>query len=167
MKRALRRLDSVRQQLLDTVTPLDAATFSKRPSATEWSVADIVEHLSLVEDRVRSDLAKAIEREPQRLPLLRRLVPTSVVASRLVRVRSPQAVTPKATKPKAAGLEQLGRSRAELKALCEQHGEQRLRTAVFKHPFLGPIGGVAAVSFIGYHERRHLKQIREVLRKIS
>lgn len=167
MNRALNRLDTVRQQLLDTVTPLDSATFSRRPSETEWSVADIVEHLSLVEDRVRSDLAKAVEREPQHLPLLRRLIPTSVVALRLVRVKSPRAVTPTETKTKEAGLEQLSRSRAQLKALCDQHGEQRLRTVVFKHPFLGPIGGVAAVSFVGYHERRHLKQIREVLRKIN
>jgi len=28
------------------------------------------------------------------------------------------------------------------------------------------IDGVATVSFVGYHEQRHYKQIREVLRKL-
>ena len=167
MKRALRRLDSVRQQLLKIVTPLDADIFARRPSETEWSVGEIIEHLALVEDRVRGDLAKAVQREPQHLPFLRRLIPTAIVASRVVRVKSPQAVTPKQATNKDEALEQLNHSRSELKLLCEQHGAERLRTVVFKHPFLGPIGGVAAVSFIGYHEQRHLKQIREVLQKIN
>ena len=41
--------------------------------------------------------------------------------------------------------------------------EERFRNLVFTHPFLGEIDGVATVSFIGYHELRHYKQIREVL----
>ena len=32
---------------------------------------------------------------------------------------------------------------------------------------VGEIDGVATVSFVGYHEHRHFKQIREVLKKIK
>jgi len=38
---------------------------------------------------------------------------------------------------------------------------------VFKHPFLGEIDGTATISFIGYHELRHYKQIREVIKKLD
>ena len=38
---------------------------------------------------------------------------------------------------------------------------------VFKHPFLGEIDGIATVSFVGYHELRHYKQIREVIKKLG
>jgi hypothetical protein len=54
-----------------------------------------------------------------------------------------------------------------LKNLCATQGNDRFRQIIFKHPFLGEIDGVAAVSFIGYHELRHYKQIREVLRKLE
>ena len=52
----------------------------------EWSVAEIINHLYLVEERVIKDLEKALAREPRKLGLMRRLVPTSIVASRLIRV---------------------------------------------------------------------------------
>ncbi len=167
MKRVLRRLDSVHQRLLDTVTPLDADTLQSRPSENEWSIAEIIHHLFLVEERVLNDLEKAVAREPQRVPFLRRFLPTSVVSSRLLRVKSPQAVTPTETPANNQALDELNRARSELKAFCSRHGESRFRTIVFKHPFLGPIDGVATVSFVGYHERRHLRQIREVLRKVN
>ncbi len=45
--------------------------------------------------------------------------------------------------------------------------EDRLKQVVFKHPFLGEIDGTATISFIGYHELRHYKQIREVIKKLD
>ena len=167
MKRALSRLGSVRQTLLDTLSPLDSKTFQTRPAEDEWSVGEIVQHLCLVEERVVSDLNKAIEGGPQHLPFLRRFMPTSIVSWRLVRVKSPRAVTPEAQPVKEIAVERLKSSRAELEQFCRDHDEARIRTIVFRHPFLGPINGVATVSFVGYHERRHLKQIREVLQKLK
>jgi hypothetical protein len=82
-------------------------------------------------------------------------------------VKSPKAVTPRDAPAKNHGLENLDRKRATLKGLCATHGDERFRNLVFKHPFLGEMDGVATVSFIGYHERRHYKQIREVLRKLA
>jgi hypothetical protein len=38
---------------------------------------------------------------------------------------------------------------------------------IFKHPFFGEIDGTATISFIGYHELRHYKQIREVIKKLD
>ena len=58
-----KRLDSVHQKLLETVSPLDPEIFSQRPSKDEWSVAEIVQHLYLVEERVIKDLK---QRDSQR-----------------------------------------------------------------------------------------------------
>lgn len=69
--------------------------------------------------------------------------------------------------PRDLAIENYDRTRANLKALCAAHGTDRFRNLVFKHPFLGEIDGVATVSFLGYHEKRHFKQIREVLEKLS
>jgi hypothetical protein len=166
MKRALKRLDSVHEKLLQTVTPLDPKIFSQRPSENEWSVAEIVQHLYLVEERVTKELQAAIARDPQRVGFLRRLIPTSVVSSRLLRVKSPKAVNPIVVPEKDLAIQSLDRARRNLKALCEAHDVSRFRNLIFKHPFLGEMDGVATISFVGYHEHRHYKQIREVLKKI-
>jgi hypothetical protein len=63
-------------------------------------------------------------------------------------------------------IENYNATRNKLKELCATHGRQRLKQVIFKHPFLGEIDGSATVSFIGYHEIRHFKQIKEVLKKL-
>ncbi len=167
MKRALRRLDSVHEKLLHTVSLLEPGIYFQRPAEGEWSVAEIVHHLALVEERVIKELEGAIATPPQRIGFFRRLIPTSIVSSRLIRVKAPKAVRPLDAPAREAGIENLDRTRATLKKLCATHGHERFRQLIFKHPFLGNIDGVATVSFIGYHELRHYKQIREVLKKLK
>ncbi len=167
MRRTLKRLDAVHEKLLRTVIPLDPQIFSQRPAENEWSVGDIVQHLFLVEERVIKDLEKAATRDPQRVRFVKRLLPTSIVSSRWFKVKSPKAVAPTAPADKEAAIEALETARQKLKAFCELHDQARFRQMIFRHPFLGDIDGVATISFVSYHEQRHYKQIREVLRKIG
>ncbi|MEP6570189.1 MAG: DinB family protein [Acidobacteriota bacterium] len=167
MKKALKRLDAIHQKLLSTISPLEPDIFAQRPSDSEWSVAEIVQHLCLVEDRVTKELEKAIAREPRRVGFFRRFVPTSIVALRFKRVKAPAAMNPVEPPARDRAIENFDRARNNLNALCAAHGAERFRNLVFKHPFLGEIDGVATVSFVGYHEKRHYKQIREVLGKLG
>lgn len=167
MKKALKRLDSVHQKLLGAVSTLEPQLYSQSPADGEWSVAEIVHHLCLVEDRVIKELEKAIARAPQRVGFFRRLIPTSIVSVRLIRVKALKAMNPLDAPAKDVALENYDRTRNRLKALCATHGNERFRNLVFKHQVLGEIDGVATVSFVGYHEQRHYKQIREVLRKLG
>ena len=167
MNRALKRLDSVHHKLIETVSLLEPALFSKRPSDDEWSVAEVVQHLCLVEERVIKDLEQAIAKEPESVGFLKKLVPTSIVSSRLLRVKAPKAVNPVAVLEKDVAIENFNCARNSLKGLCAAHGNDRFRKLIFKHPFLGDIDGVATISFVGYHERRHYKQIHEVLKKLK
>ena len=167
MNRSLKRLDTVHQKLIETVAPLEAGLFSTRPAKDEWSVAEIVQHLCLVEERVLKDLEREIAKAPQNVGFLKRLVPTSIVSSRLLRVKAPKAVNPVAVLEKDVAIENFNHARNSLKELCASHGHDRFRKLVFKHPFLGDIDGVATISFVGYHEQRHYKQIREVLKKLK
>jgi hypothetical protein len=176
MKRVLKRLDRVHARLEATVASLDEVLFARQPADGGWSVAQIVQHLALVEDRVIKDLEKEVSRPPRKVRLIKRFVPTAIVSSRLLRVKAPQAVNPEANaRPaevneitsKASAIANYNRARNDLKNLCATHGNDRFRQIVFKHPFLGEIDGVATVSFVGYHEQRHYKQIREVLKNLA
>lgn len=167
MKRALQRLDTIHQKLLSTISPLEPDVYSQRPTAGEWSVAEIVHHLCLVEERVIKELEKAIARPPRRIAFLRRLIPTSIVSVRTFRVKAPKAMEPLDAPVRDVAIESFERTRKSLKALCAAHSVERFRNLVFKHPFLGEIDGTATISFIGYHELRHYKQIREALKKLK
>jgi len=167
MKKALRRLDSIHQKLLGEISPLRPELYSQRPAEGEWSVGEIVHHLCLVEERVIAELELAIGRPPARVSLLRRWIPTSIVSVRLLRVKAPRGMDPLNAPQRDVAVENFNRARASLKQLCVVHGEDRFRNLIFRHPFFGDISGVSTISFIGYHELRHYKQIREVLNKLG
>ena len=167
MKRTLARLNSIHGKLLDLVAATDEPQFVRRAAENEWSVAEIVYHLALVEARVVNDLEKALAGPPQSIAPLRRLIPISIVAFRLVRVKAPKAVQPLNPPPKQNLIDNYNAARARLIEMCETHGRARLRQVVFQHPFLGKISGTAAISMAGYHEVRHYKQIRDVVGKLN
>jgi uncharacterized damage-inducible protein DinB len=159
-------LDAIHQKLIDSISPLDPNIYAQRPAEGEWSVAEIVHHLCLVEARVTKELEAGIAREPKPITFLRRFIPTSIVSLRLVRVKAPKSMNPLDAPALDQAIENFERTRGNLKTLCTGHSEERFRKLVFKHPFLGEIDGVATISFIGYHEKRHYKQICEVLGKL-
>lgn len=167
MPNIIKRLDAGHARLLERVSPLDDEIFARSPGDGAWSVCEIVHHLSLVEERVIKELELALQQPPRQLGLLRRLVPTRIVASRLIKVKSPKAVSPSQSAGKQETIDALNEARSKLKGLYEKHGEARLAQTVFKHPFLGEISGVATISFVAYHEQRHYKQIGEVIRKLN
>ncbi|MDQ3174007.1 MAG: DinB family protein [Acidobacteriota bacterium] len=167
MNETLRRLDSIHSKLVDTITPIEDSLFSRSPANKEWSIAEIVHHLCLVEERVIKELETELASPPRKIGVLRRFIPTSIVASRLLRVKAPRGVNPMNPPAKAEVIANYHAARSRLKELCSTHGRNRLKQVIFKHPFLGEIDGPATISFIGYHELRHYKQIREVIKKLG
>lgn len=165
VNKIINHLNSVRQKLLSAVEPLDPERFKKRPAENEWSVAEIIDHLHLVEERVIAELEKGLGSAPQKPGFLNKFIPKSIVASRLVRVKAPKAVLPTNAPEKQTAMANLESTRKRLKELCAKEGPVRMRQVVVRHPFLGRIDGTAAVSFLSYHELRHYKQITEVLKK--
>jgi hypothetical protein len=167
MNKTLRRLDSIHSKLLDTVIPIGDPLFSQSPADNEWSIAEIIHHLCLVEDRVIKVLETQLASPPQTIGFLRRFIPTAIVASRLVRVKAPKGMNPLNPPAKPELIANYDAARIRLKELCSTHGRNRLKQVIFKHPFLGEIDGTATISFLGYHELRHHKQIREVIKKLN
>jgi hypothetical protein len=167
MKRVLNRLDSVHQKLSTTIAAIDPSFFLKRPAENEWSVAEVIQHLCLVEERLLSGLELALHAPPARVSLLKRLIPSRIVSVRFPRVKAPKAVRPLNSLPKEESLSSYNDVRARLKQFCVEHGRRQLIQTSIRHPFFGDINGVTAVSMVGFHEQRHYKQIREILKKLQ
>lgn len=167
MKRTINRLDSIHRRLFEVIEAVDPSVFSRRPVENQWSVAEVMHHLCLVEESVLGALERGVKAPPTQISILRRLIPTRIVSWRLIRVEAPKSVRPENELTKEQSLHSYDEVRGRLKEFCAQHGARRLRQISFRHPALGVIDGVAAVSFVGFHEQRHHKQIREILKKLQ
>lgn len=167
MKSTLRRLDSTHRVLIALIGSLDPNLFAQRPAENRWSVAEVVHHLCLVEQRILKELTRNVAAPPVKIGRLKRLIPMRLVSLRFIRVSAPKTVEPLNPLPKDEALKAYDEVRARLKQFCSEHGQQRLQATLFRHPLLGDLDAVAAISLIAFHEQRHNKQIREILRTLE
>lgn len=167
MKGTLKRLDTVHEKLSTAVRNTNPNLYSKRPAENEWSIAEVVQHLCLVEERITEALEKGLEGGSPKVGPLKKLIPMRIVSHRFKKFKAPKMVTPNDPPPMEVNLENYDRARNRLKQFCAECGPKRLKTVSVKHPFLGDIDGVAAVSMLNFHEERHYKQIREILKKLE
>src|SRR4051812_46185741 len=99
MKSTLRRLDAVHRQLASTVGAIDPALLAKRPAENEWSVAEVVEHLCLVEGAVMGYLKSKLDQPPVKVSFLKKLLPMHIVSLRVKRLQAPKIVRPSQNLP--------------------------------------------------------------------
>jgi len=166
-KMNLARLDSVHLQLTTYVNELSDDVFARRPPDGQWSVGDVIQHLYLVEERVVSTLKQNLTLDPVKIPLRKRLIPMRMISYRFLRVEAPKAVRPVESLARKELLSQFEAVRTNTKAFCAAHPAARLKQTAFIHPFLGQIDGTAAIAMVGFHEQRHLKQIREIVNRLQ
>ncbi|HET8624385.1 MAG TPA: DinB family protein [Gemmatimonadales bacterium] len=163
-------LETSRAELLAvvaTVTPDEAV---RSPGGDAWSVAQIAEHLRLVESGIVRGLRRTADAAG--LESLAPETETSSVLGALDRYRFEErrsrlpappgfAPAPDASLPFAlTGLEQ---ARRDLLALIERLNGRALAALQFPHPALGPFSCYQWILFVAQHERRHAAQMREAL----
>ena len=168
MKSTLKRLDSVHAELKTTVNDVDPALLSRRPAEDEWSVAEVIEHLCLVEGAVMKGIKAKLAQPPVKVSFLKKFFPMRIVSLRMKRLQAPKYVQPASDLPPVDELmKKFDAVRATTKELCINEGSQRLSQVCLKHPYFGDMDGAAAISMVAFHEQRHLKQIRETLKKLA
>ena len=168
MKSTLKRLDSVHAELKTTVNGVDPALLSRRPAEDEWSVAEVIEHLCLVEGAVMKGIKAKLAQPPVKVSFLKKFFPMRIVSLRMKRLQAPKYVQPANDLPPVDELmKKFDAVRATTKELCINEGSQRLSQVCLKHPYFGDMDGAAAISMVAFHEQRHLKQIRETLKKLA
>ena len=166
----LAHLDTHRAALLDTLRSIPTSLHHRKPSADGWSVAEVVEHLAIVEPRMVRLLASRIPEAPRRSDeqaaqqddVTSRLDHAQVVDRRRP-VKGGEAVQPKGSMSVEAALASLATSREELRALIAGTEGVDLASVSHPHPALGPLDLEQWILFVGSHEARHTAQIREAV----
>lgn len=156
------------REIDDAVAAVPEADRSRRPGPGRWSVAEILEHLSVVESaivrmlgqQVRAARVSGLGQERVTEPV----VPTVTVARLLDRdakLAASERSQPKGGIGWADAREAFRRARTEVVELLRAADGLALSELVIPHPLLGPLNVYQWAVFLGAHARRHAAQVRE------
>ena len=163
----------MRGRLVRAVEGLSEEQQRFRPAPDRWSVAQLCEHLSIVEGNVAALLGKVLGKAEESGAATRAdgaaFAPVSIAEfverTRDVKLNAPESVRPGESRPLAESLAALDTSRSALRALRPRAERADGHALRFPHPVWGPLNLYQWLLFVGAHESRHLAQI-EALKEL-
>lgn len=161
--------DRIRDKLLGLLDGLIDDQLTQAVPDGRWSIAQIVEHLALVEKGSVSICERLLAKS--RNTGMVSTGPISVSDSFMERsveiasmkVQAPEIVQPNRSQSIDVSVAQMKENRKrlnDLRPLFEAYDGNQLK---FRHPFFGEITAVEWLVLIGGHEARHLKQIQTLI----
>jgi len=162
-----------RRELLKSFEGVDGELLCRRGTPDGWSVAEILEHLHMVEAGVARLIAKRAG-QAREAGLREETSTSSVMPSfdqhaeflnRTV-LKSPPTVHPRANIDINEALEGLESSREALRAAVVTADGLALGDIKHTHAVLGELDLYQWLIFLGQHENRHRKQIERTLKSI-
>jgi len=163
------KLDESHARLRDAVDAVPPQWRSTRPAADRWSVAEILEHLALVETRLARLLGRAVDTAMEsglppetgaRVPLAAALVER--MADRVNKRSAPETAVPTGTLDHEAARAAAGTARAALRNAIERGDGLALNTVTLSHQVFGELTVYQWLELMAGHERRHAEQIDEL-----
>jgi hypothetical protein len=166
-------VEDKRKELLRSFAGVPEDRLSRRASPDAWSVAEIVDHLSIVESGIARLIAKRAARARE-TGLGEEKSTESVLASfdqqraalDATLMEAPTTVRPRANVDFSEALKGLESSREALRVAVQGASGLSLGEIKHPHPLLGELDLYQWLIFIGQHEGRHKKQIERTLNSI-
>lgn len=164
------RLDTERDALRAAIASVPPERRNLRPAPDRWSVAEILEHLTLVEHGLAGALSQTLAearaagtvgRERDTSPVL----PTfdfAVILDRSRRIEAPARLLPPGARDADAAWAALVAARAGFKTAMTAGDGLALGDVTYPHRFLGPLSIYGWLAFVAAHEARHVAQVREI-----
>ncbi|MES1242566.1 MAG: DinB family protein [Acidobacteriota bacterium] len=170
----LDHLDTRRAELRAAVDQVPPGLRRQRPEPSRWSVAEILEHLVVVQRRMTQILAAQISAareegvgpESETSPVLDSFNMAPLLDRRTPRVAS-EASSPRGEMDADAAWEALEQSKIAFRDAVLSGDGLALSQRTLPHPALGPLNLYHWIAFAGAHEARHAAQIREIAGRFS
>jgi uncharacterized damage-inducible protein DinB len=142
----------------------------RHPAVDHWSVAEVLEHLSIIERRVAGLLtaqvaaarAKNRRDETETSSVVATFQNIERVTDRRNKIVSPEGARPTGTLDAKAGAQALAESRAVMMTALQNADGVALGELEATHPVLGTLDMYHWIVALGLHDARHAAQIREV-----
>jgi len=159
----LERLGAAQTAFFRCADAVPREQWATKPSAQEWSTAEVAAHLVMVERTILSGADCITQNAPRAVPLLRRLhLPLWLVETRIVRRKTPIPLDPSLVADKEHMLGELRATRERTLAFLEETRNRDLRAFRWPHPFLGMLNFYQWFEMIAAHQLRHTKQVKEI-----
>ncbi|HET7579667.1 MAG TPA: DinB family protein [Bacillales bacterium] len=160
-------IEAARKKVLAAVEGLTDEQMNVQVEQGRWTVAQVLEHLYLMERGVTGLIQQALA-DPKSVPASRKK-PIENTVDRSYKVEAPGPFQPSDDfLSREKMLDKLQGSRDQLLAVVGSIDDQAVLTQKsFKHPVFGSMDLEQWIEFIGFHELRHLQQIEELTAKLS
>jgi uncharacterized damage-inducible protein DinB len=164
-------IDETRSRLKGRLDGLSPEQENFRPTSGGWSIAEIVEHLAILESRLLGLMTVMVNKTEKagsgRDANKSSFNPISLEQI-IERSLKEKYVAPETARPQGGvsvhdSLERLRQSRASLTELRPRFEATDLSDARYPHPAFGPLNLYQWLLMIGIHEDRHLRQIEALM----
>ncbi len=162
----------IRERLADTLSSVTEDEAVELPDGEKWSIAQIVEHLALVEDGTSRICAKLLNSArsdgatSDGTFVLTRGFGEKAVEIDGIKVEAPERVHPTGNLSIPQSMERLKASTSAFDALRPDLEQFDLTAHKYPHPFFGGLTAAEWLVMVGWHEQRHNKQIETMLVRI-
>ena len=155
-------LEESRTDLIKYVTALPVDTLNKAIDSNSWTVLQVLEHLALAEDEIVSTLKEAVLKREYVEDVSQK--PIHLTTDRSQKFEAVQPMQPKKdVYTLEEVLNHLTESRESLNKILAHTSEEDLEHIVAENSVFGSLSLTQWLDFIGYHEQRHLAQIKEIV----
>ena len=170
----LNYLDHTRTELRAAIDSIPAPARDTRAAADQWSVAPILDHLTIVNSRVAKVVGKWIAEAqanglgPERSSSsVLNTIPVERILDRSQKVAAPEAILPRSDIDAETAWAEFEQARERLRAAFLSGDGLALEQVIEPHPVLGPLNMYQWVLFNGSHEARHTLQVREIAASLN
>lgn len=152
--------EEVRERLLQEVAHLSEEELNRKKDEETWSIGQICEHLSLMDQRVRQTIVYTMNKAEKETASVK---PIEMALDRQTKIEAPEIVMPgNGPYNKEDLFKQLEASKQEFDQTLAEIDEQELTERSSRHPVFSHLSLKQWVELRTYHEMRHIEQIQEI-----
>lgn len=159
---------AAQKELMDVAGGITAEAASTILPHEKWSIAEVVEHVSLVEAGICRIVTRLLEkaREENRPSVGLAAISASYIEGMQAianeKREAPEIVTPKGKSldESLASLEETSARLIELRPMFDKFDSESFK---FPHPFFGDMSAAEWLVLAGGHKSRHIRQIRRLI----
>jgi len=159
--------DLVRERLKNTVSNLNDAQLNFLPAEGTWTIANIVEHISLVDGgiiRLSTKLLTEAQGAGGKSDGAAKISEAFLEqASKPLKLQAPERVHPTGMPTVTESLAIMDENRKKLEELRPLFESVECSDFKFPHPYFGDLTAHEWLALLGGHEARHTRQIEGIL----
>lgn len=156
--------EEIRSRVLELAETLTDEQLNQKVRDDQWSIMQVMDHLYLMEKNLTNTMKKVLEGGEEQSVDDK---PIHLTVDRSRKVDAPSYVVPSDEFITLDEMkDKLYKSRQALQEFEAETNEEKRQKKAFPHPVFELMTVNQWIPFIGYHEERHLEQMKEIKQQL-